>query len=146
MINDTLQSLLPSIYPILKQSFNLTYTQVGMITLSYQLTASILQPLVGRYTDRHHQPYSLAFGMSISLVGLAFLSQADTYPMILLSSVMIGMGAGVHDRCRQLGFLDLPRLRLPSLRPQEAHAPMGPAHPDPGGLKPTEALGQCAQR
>ena len=95
MINDTLQSLLPSIYPILKKSFNLTYTQVGLITLSFQLTASILQPLVGRYTDRHHKPYSLAFGMGITLVGLTFLSQAGTYPMILVSSVMVGMGSAI---------------------------------------------------
>jgi len=95
MINDTLQSLLPSIYPILKTSFNLTYTQVGLITLSFQLTASILQPLVGRYTDRHHKPYSLAFGMGITLVGLTFLSQAASYPMILMSSVMVGMGSAI---------------------------------------------------
>jgi FSR family fosmidomycin resistance protein-like MFS transporter len=95
MINDTLQSLLPSIYPILKKSFNLTYTQVGLITLSFQITASILQPLVGRYTDRHHKPYSLAFGMGITLVGLAFLSQAGSYPMILLSSMMVGMGSAI---------------------------------------------------
>lgn len=95
MINDTLQSLLPSIYPILKTTFNLTYTQVGLITLSFQLTASILQPLVGRYTDRHHKPYSLAFGMGITLVGLTFLSQAASYPMILMSSVMVGMGSAI---------------------------------------------------
>ena len=95
MINDTLQSLLPSIYPILKKSFNLTYTQIGLITLSFQLTASVLQPLVGRYTDRHPKPFSLAFGMAITLVGLAFLSQAGTYPMILLSAVMVGMGSAI---------------------------------------------------
>jgi FSR family fosmidomycin resistance protein-like MFS transporter len=95
MINDTLQSLLPSIYPILKKSFNLSYTQVGLITLSFQLTASILQPLVGRYTDRNHKPYSLAFGMGITLVGLTFLSQAGSYPMILVSSVMVGMGSAI---------------------------------------------------
>ena len=95
MINDTLQSLLPSIYPILKKSFNLSYTQVGLITLSFQLTASVLQPLVGRYTDRNHKPYSLAFGMGITLVGLTFLSQAGSYPMILVSSVMVGMGSAI---------------------------------------------------
>jgi FSR family fosmidomycin resistance protein-like MFS transporter len=95
MINDTLQSLLPSIYPILKKAFGLTYTQVGLITLSFQLTASVLQPLVGRYTDRHHKPYSLAFGMAITLVGLTFLSQAGSYPMILVSSVMVGMGSAI---------------------------------------------------
>ena len=103
MINDTLQSLLPSIYPILKKSFNLSYTQVGLITLSFQLTASILQPLVGRYTDRNHKPYSLAFGMGITLVGLTFLSQAGSYPMILVSSVMVGMGSAIfHPEASRL--------------------------------------------
>ena len=95
MINDTLQSLLPSIYPILKNSFRLTYTQVGLITLCYQLTASILQPLVGRFTDRHPKPYSLAFGMAMTLAGLVFLSRAASYPMILVSSVMVGMGSSI---------------------------------------------------
>jgi FSR family fosmidomycin resistance protein-like MFS transporter len=95
MINDTLQSLLPSIYPILKNAFKLTYTQVGLITLCYQLTASILQPLVGRFTDRHPKPYSLAFGMAMTLAGLVFLSRATSYPMILVSSVMVGMGSSI---------------------------------------------------
>ncbi|MFY9924556.1 MAG: MFS transporter [Opitutaceae bacterium] len=95
MINDTLQSLLPSIYPILKNAFRLTYTQVGLITLCYQLTASILQPLVGRFTDRHPKPYSLAFGMAMTLAGLVFLSRAASYPMILVSSVMVGMGSSI---------------------------------------------------
>lgn len=95
MINDTLQSLLPSIYPILKNAFKLTYTQVGLITLCYQLTASILQPLVGRFTDRHPKPYSLAFGMAMTLAGLVFLSRATSYPMILASSVMVGMGSSI---------------------------------------------------
>jgi len=95
MINDTLQSLLPSIYPILKNAFKLTYTQVGLITLCYQLTASILQHLVGRFTDRHPKPYSLAFGMAMTLAGLVFLSRATSYPMILVSSVMVGMGSSI---------------------------------------------------
>jgi FSR family fosmidomycin resistance protein-like MFS transporter len=95
MINDTVQALLPSIYPLLKSSFGLTFTQIGLITLSFQLTASLLQPLVGRYTDRHPKPYSLAAGMAISLVGLALLSQAGTYPIILVSSVLIGMGSAI---------------------------------------------------
>ena len=95
MINDTLQALIPSIYPILKASFGLTFTQIGMITFSFQFTASILQPLVGRYTDRHPKPYSLAFGMAITLVGLAFLSRAASYPMILMSSILVGMGSAI---------------------------------------------------
>ena len=95
MVNDTLQSLLPSIYPILKKSFSLTYTQVGLITLSFQLTASLLQPMVGRFTDRHPKPYSLAVGMGMTLVGLVFLSRAGSYPMILFSSVLVGMGSSI---------------------------------------------------
>jgi FSR family fosmidomycin resistance protein-like MFS transporter len=95
MINDTLQALLPSIYPILKADFGLTFTQIGLITLSFQLTASVLQPLVGAVTDRHHQPYSLAAGMCISLVGLVLLSRASSYPAILAASVMVGMGSAI---------------------------------------------------
>jgi FSR family fosmidomycin resistance protein-like MFS transporter len=95
MINDTLQALLPSIYPLLKNSFGLTFTQIGLITFCFQLTASLLQPLVGRYTDRHPKPFSLAAGMGISLVGLALLSQAGSYPMLLISSVLIGMGSAI---------------------------------------------------
>jgi FSR family fosmidomycin resistance protein-like MFS transporter len=95
MINDSLQALLPSIYPVLKASFGLTFTQIGIITLTYQLTASILQPLVGRYTDRHPKPYSLAFGMAVTLTGIAFLSFAASYPMILFSSALVGMGSAI---------------------------------------------------
>jgi MFS transporter, FSR family, fosmidomycin resistance protein len=95
MINDTLQALLPSIYPLLKSSFGLTFTQIGFITFSFQLTASVLQPVVGQYTDRHHKPFSLAVGMAISLVGLALLSQAGSYHMILISAVLVGMGSAI---------------------------------------------------
>ena len=95
LINDTLQALLPAIYPMLKANFGLTFTQIGMITLSYQLTASILQPVVGTYTDRNPKPYSLATGMAFTLCGLAFLSLARSYEAILLSSVLIGMGSSI---------------------------------------------------
>jgi len=95
MINDTLQALLPSIYPLLKKSFGLTFTQIGFITFSFQLTASVLQPVVGQYTDRHHKPFSLATGMGISLLGLALLSRASSYHMILVSAVMVGMGSAI---------------------------------------------------
>jgi MFS transporter, FSR family, fosmidomycin resistance protein len=80
---------------MLKASFGLTFTQIGMITLSYQLTASILQPVVGTYTDRNPMPYSLAVGMALTLCGLAFLSIAPRYEEILLSSVLIGMGSSI---------------------------------------------------
>ncbi len=95
LINDTLQALLPAIYPMLKDSFGLTFTQIGLITLGYQLTASVLQPVVGTYTDRHPMPYSLATGMGLTLVGLALLSQAQSYGVILISSVLIGMGSAI---------------------------------------------------
>jgi FSR family fosmidomycin resistance protein-like MFS transporter len=95
LINDTLQALLPAIYPMLKQSFGLTFAQIGLITLSYQLTASLLQPVVGTYTDRKPKPFSLAAGMGLSLVGLVSLSLAHRYGMILVSSVMIGMGSSI---------------------------------------------------
>src|SRR5688500_7375770 len=79
LLNDTIQSLLPAIYPLLKDSFALTYTQIGLLTLVFQLTASLLQPVVGLYTDRHPKPYSLAVGMGFTLVGLILLSQAPSY-------------------------------------------------------------------
>jgi MFS transporter, FSR family, fosmidomycin resistance protein len=95
LINDTLQALLPAIYPMLKASFGLTFTQIGMITFSYQFTASILQPVVGTYTDRNPKPHSLAAGMALTLCGLAFLSLAPSYGAILISSVLIGMGSSI---------------------------------------------------
>src|SRR5690348_1350896 len=90
-----MQSLLPAIYPMLKTSFGLDFVQVGMITLTYQLTASLLQPLVGLYTDRHPKPYSLATGMSFTLTGLILLAFAPTFHMLLLAAAMVGMGSSV---------------------------------------------------
>src|SRR6516165_8583680 len=80
LLNDMVQSLVPAIYPLLKTSFHLDFGQIGLITLTYQLTASLLQPLVGFYTDRRPMPYSLVAGMSFTLVGLVMLSIAPTYP------------------------------------------------------------------
>jgi FSR family fosmidomycin resistance protein-like MFS transporter len=106
LINDTLQALLPSIYPTLKLTFGLSYTQIGLITLSFQLTASVLQPLVGRFTDRRPKPFSLAVGMGLTLVGLALLSQAGSYGMILGSAVMIGMGSAIfHPEASRVAHL-----------------------------------------
>src|SRR5450432_1988191 len=95
LLNDTIQSLLPSIYPILKSSFHLDFGQIGFITLSYQLTASLLQPAVGLYTDRRPQPFALTIGMGFTLIGLLLLSVAHTFAMILTSSALIGMGSAV---------------------------------------------------
>jgi MFS transporter, FSR family, fosmidomycin resistance protein len=95
LINDTLQAIVPAIYPVLKPKFGLTFAQVGLITLSYQLVASILQPVVGRYTDQKPKPYSLAFGMGFTLLGLALLSRAWNYPMILVAAMTVGTGSAI---------------------------------------------------
>ncbi len=95
LLNDMMQSLVPALYPILKESYALSFGQVGLITLAFQCTASMLQPLVGLYTDRKPQPYSLMVGMGFTLVGLLMMSQANTYPLILLAAALIGMGSSV---------------------------------------------------
>ena len=95
LLNDMMQSLVPALYPILKSSYGLTFSQVGLITLAFQCTASMLQPVVGLYTDRHPQRYSLTAGISLTLVGLLLMSRASTYPVILLAAMLIGMGSSI---------------------------------------------------
>jgi MFS transporter, FSR family, fosmidomycin resistance protein len=95
LLNDMLQSLLPAIYPILKGDFGLSFLQVGLITLTNQLTASLLQPVVGLYTDRRPQPYSLAAGMGFTLCGLVLLATASHFGMLLAAAAMVGMGSSV---------------------------------------------------
>ena len=95
LLNDTIQSLLPAIYPVLKESFRLNFTQVGLITFTFQGTASLLQPFIGYHTDRHPKPYSLAFGMGVSLVGLVLLSSAASFPMIILAASLVGAGSAI---------------------------------------------------
>ena len=95
LLNDTIQSLIPSIYPILKSSFQLNFSQIGLIALTLQLTASLLQPVVGMYTDRRPMPYSLVGGMAFSLVGLLLLSVAASLGMILVAAGLIGVGSSV---------------------------------------------------
>jgi FSR family fosmidomycin resistance protein-like MFS transporter len=95
LLNDMMQSLVPALYPILKTSYGLTFSQVGLITLAFQFTASMLQPLVGMYTDRRPQPYSLTAGIGLTLVGLLLMSRASTYPVILLAAMFIGMGSSI---------------------------------------------------
>jgi FSR family fosmidomycin resistance protein-like MFS transporter len=95
LINDMLQSLLPAIYPILKSRFALGFGQIGLITLAYQLTASVLQPLIGHYTDRRPLPYSLPIGMAFTLFGLLLLSWAGNYPMLLVAVALVGIGSSV---------------------------------------------------
>src|SRR6202162_2784392 len=95
LLNDTIQSLIPAIYPVLKDSFQLNFAQIGLITLTFQITASMLQPIVGLYTDHRPQPFSLAIGMGFSLVGLILLSAASSYWMILCSAALVGLGLSV---------------------------------------------------
>jgi FSR family fosmidomycin resistance protein-like MFS transporter len=95
MINDIMQSMLMAIYPILKQNYGLDFVQVGLLTLTFQVTASLLQPVIGIYTDRRPLPYSLAWGMGSTLVGLVVLGYASTYPMLLAGSALIGFGSAV---------------------------------------------------
>jgi FSR family fosmidomycin resistance protein-like MFS transporter len=95
MLNDLMQSLLPAIYPLLKDSYGLTFGQIGWLAFTFQLTASLLQPLVGSYTDRHPMPFSLATGMGSTLVGLLLLSWAHSYAVLLAAAALIGLGSSV---------------------------------------------------
>ena len=95
MLNDTIQSLIPSIYPILKEAYALTFAEIGLITMTWQVTASILQPLVGLATDRKPQPFSLAFGMGSTLLGLLLMAVATSFPAILVSVTFIGIGSSI---------------------------------------------------
>lgn len=106
MMNDTLQSLIPSIYPLVKETFKLSFAQVGLITLTFQLTASLLQPLVGLYTDKYPKPYSLAIGMGFTLIGLVVLSMAPNFGTILLAVGLIGMGSSVfHPEASRIAHM-----------------------------------------
>jgi FSR family fosmidomycin resistance protein-like MFS transporter len=95
LLNDMMQSLLPALYPMLKTSYALTFGEIGILTFTYQITASLLQPMIGRYTDSKPRPYSLAMGMGFTLAGLALLAAARTYPLLLVAAAMIGTGSSV---------------------------------------------------
>ncbi len=106
LLNDTLQALLPSIYPMLKENFKLSFTQIGLITFTYQVTASLLQPFVGLYSDRHPKPYSLAAGMGITLIGLILISRAASYEALLVAAAMIGVGSSIfHPEASRVAHL-----------------------------------------
>ena len=94
-LNDTMQSLIASVYPILKDAYALDYGQIGMITLAFQFTASLLQPVVGHFTDKKAQPFSLAIGMGFTFFGLLLLSVAARYPVILIAAALVGLGSAV---------------------------------------------------
>lgn len=95
LLNDTIQSLIPALYPILKTSFSLSFGQVGLLTFTLMLTASVLQPVVGLYTDRRPTSHSLVVGMSFALVGLLLLSVAGTFPVLLTAAGLVGIGSSV---------------------------------------------------
>ena len=106
LLNDTLQSLIPSIYPLLKESFHLSFTQIGLITLTFQMAASILQPFVGRFTDKRPQPYSLAVGMGFTLIGLTSLSFAHSFEATLISVGLIGIGSSIfHPESSKIAYM-----------------------------------------
>ena len=106
LLNDMMQSVIPAIYPMLKAHYHFTFTQIGLITFTFQLTASLLQPFIGLYTDRKPQPYSLAIGMTFTLLGLIALSMASTFLLILVAVALIGMGSSVfHPESSRVAYL-----------------------------------------
>ncbi|SEP48658.1 MFS transporter [Niastella yeongjuensis] len=106
LLNDMMQSVIPSIYPLLKDSYHLSFTQIGLITFTFQLTASLLQPFVGHFTDKTPRPYSLAIGMGFTLTGLISLSLASNFIAILVSVSLVGMGSSVfHPESSRVAHL-----------------------------------------
>ncbi|MFL6704575.1 MAG: MFS transporter, partial [Paraburkholderia graminis] len=95
LLNDMIQSLILAIYPMLKDNFSLSFGQIGLITLTYQITASLLQPLVGIYTDKHPKPYSLPVGMGFTLAGLLLMSMATSFGVLLVAAALVGCGSSV---------------------------------------------------
>ena len=103
LLNDTIQALLPSIYPLLKESYGLSFTQIGFLTFTTQVTASLMQPLVGVYTDKRPRPYSLPIGMSLTLIGLVMLSLAGDFRVLLIASALVGIGSAIfHPEASRL--------------------------------------------
>ncbi|HET9390869.1 MAG TPA: MFS transporter [Steroidobacteraceae bacterium] len=95
LLNDMMQSLLPALYPMLKSAYSLNFGQIGILTLTFQITASLLQPVIGSYTDHSPRPYSLAAGMAFTLVGLVLLALAASYALLLVAAALIGTGSSV---------------------------------------------------
>ena len=95
LLNDTIQSLIPAIYPLIKTNYHLSFSQIGLITLTFQLAASLLQPFVGMFTDKRPQPYSLAIGMGFTLLGLVGLSMSNNFHLILISVALVGVGSSI---------------------------------------------------
>ncbi len=95
LLNDMFQAVIPSIYPMIKESLGLSFTQIGIITLTNQITSSLLQPMVGYISDKHPRPYGLALGMCFTLTGLLLLSAASSFPLVLISVAFVGIGSSV---------------------------------------------------
>lgn len=105
LLNDLLQSIIPSVYPMLKQNYHLTFSEIGFITFTFQVTASILQPFVGNYTDRFPRPYSFAVGMLFTLSGILLLAYASIFPFILVAVALIGIGSSIfHPEASKVSF------------------------------------------
>jgi FSR family fosmidomycin resistance protein-like MFS transporter len=106
LLNDAMQSLIPAIYPILKSALSLDFVHIGLITLANQLTASVLQPFVGFYTDRRPQPFSLALAMSFTLAGLVLLSFAGNLALVLVAVALVGVGSSVfHPEASRIAHI-----------------------------------------
>lgn len=106
LLNDMMQSIIPSIYPIIKNQYGFTFGQIGIITLVFQMTSSLLQPLVGRVADRHPMPYALSSGMVFTLIGIILLSVANKYAFIILAVGVIGMGSSIfHPEASRIAQL-----------------------------------------
>ena len=112
LLNDTIQALLPSIYPMLKDSYRLSFTQLGLITFTFQVTASLLQPLVGYLTDKRSMPFSLPVGMSLTLAGLVALAYAGDFTHILIAAALVGAGSAIfHPEASRIAFMAAGRRR-----------------------------------
>lgn len=94
-LNDMIQSIIPSIYPIIKEKYNFSFAQIGVITLVFQMTSSILQPFTGLYADKHPRPYALSIGMCFTLTGLILLAFAEQYLLILIAVGVVGLGSSI---------------------------------------------------
>jgi hypothetical protein len=135
LLNDTMQSLIPAIYPILKDALQLDFRHIGLITLVNQLTASILQPFVGFYTDRRPKPYSLAIGMSFTLVGLVLLSLAGSFALVLVAVGFVGIGSSVFHPKRRGSRISRPAVGTASRNRSSRSAAM-----------PAARSARCSQR
>ena len=106
LLNDTMQAVIASIYPMLKENFHLSFSQIGLVTLCYQLTASMLQPFIGLYTDKNPKPFSIVAGMAFSLVGIVSLAWANSFGLVLIAVALIGIGSSIfHPESSRIAHL-----------------------------------------